>query len=80
MAELLLQQGADWRTLHGFHDNVFGTLSHSSWNDPEDPTAPRDYVGCARVLLENGVPFPEDRYLFSDSVTAYFDSVRLHAR
>jgi ankyrin repeat protein len=76
MAELLLEQGADWRTKHGFGGNVVGTLSHASQNGPEDPAAPRDYAGCARVLVAHGVPIPDGTYTFSAEVAEYLDEVR----
>jgi ankyrin repeat protein len=70
MAELLLASGADWQTKHGYGSNVVGTLSYASQNDPEDPAAPRDYVGCARVIVAHGVPFSElRRYVLSAEVT-----------
>lgn len=80
MATLLLEHGARWETPHGFKNNVMGTLSHSSQEDPEDPSAPRDYVGCARTLIEHGMPLPPEDYVYSSEVTEYFDSVRLQKR
>jgi ankyrin repeat protein len=78
MAELLLSYGADWTTPHGFGGNAVGTLSYASQNDIEDPLAPRDYIGCARVLIAHGVPLPDEkRNTFSSEVTAYFDALRL---
>jgi ankyrin repeat protein len=77
MAALLLDYGADWRTKHGFEDNALGTLSWSSQNEPEDPTAPCDFLGCARTLVEHSVPLPDETYRFSPEVEAYFDSLRL---
>ena len=76
MAELLLKSGADWHTKHGFGDNVVGTLSYASQSAPEDPTAPRDYAGCARVLLAHGVPLSElQHYVFSAEVTEVLDTL-----
>lgn len=78
MTELLMQYGADWRTMHGYGSNVMGTLSHASQNDPEDPLAPLDFVGCARVLIEYGMPLPDsEAFSFSPEVTEYFDALRL---
>ena len=73
MVGLLLDHGADWRTPHGFGNNVVGTLSHASQaEDIEDP-APRDYAGCARALIAHGMPLPdEERYVFSAEVTEVF--------
>ena len=59
-----------WVGLLGTWYNVVGTLSYASQNDPEDPAAPRDYVGCARVIVAHGVPFSElRRYVLSAEVT-----------
>jgi len=78
MTELLLQYGADWKTGHGFGGNVVGTLAYASQDDVEDPSAPRDYVGCARILAAHGVPLPDEQhYTFFSAVTEYFDSLRL---
>ena len=78
MAELLLESGADWRTRHGYKDNVIGTLSFASQDETVEQPAPRDYTGCARALLTHGVPAPnEDDYGFSPEVTAIFDDWRL---
>ncbi len=73
-AELLLRAGADWRTRHGFNDNTLGALAHASQSDlMEDPAAPRDFLGCARALVENGVPLEAvDGYGFSPEVEEYF--------
>lgn len=79
MAELLLKFGADWRTKHGFGDNVLGTLSYASQNDVEDLSAPRDYLGCARTLVTYNVPLPDEHYRFSTEVAEYFDMIRLRA-
>ena len=77
MAELLLRSGADWRTRHGYKDNVIGTLSFASQDETMEQPAPRDYAGCARALLAHGVPVPnEDDYSFSPDVTAIFDASR----
>jgi ankyrin repeat protein len=56
MAALLLDAGADWRTRHGFGDNVLGTLAFASCSQEIADPAPRDYTGCARALLDHGVP------------------------
>lgn len=78
MARLLLENGADWRTLHSFGDNVIGTLSYSSQADNIEGEAPLDFVGCARVLMEFGVPLAEDEnHSFSEEVTEFLDSRRL---
>lgn len=76
MTELLLSGGADWRSEHGYHSNVIGTLSFASQDETLAQPAPRDYVGCARALLAHGVPAPkEDAFSFSDDVAAFFGSM-----
>jgi ankyrin repeat protein len=75
MAELLLANGADWRTHHGFNDNVLGTLSWASRAEDVETPSPRNYVGCARALLAHGVPAPDPAsYTFSDDVAAFFSA------
>lgn len=80
MVELLLGHGADWRARHGFGDNVMGTLSFASQDEATDAPASRDYVKCARALLAHGMPVPdEERYAFSEELTAFFDERRAGA-
>ena len=80
MANLLLDFGADWRTLHSYGNNVLGTLSYASQAEDIEAPSPRDYVGCARALMTYGMPIPEEGgHSFSPEVTEYFDSVRLRA-
>jgi ankyrin repeat protein len=77
MASLLLEQGADWRTRHGYGDNVVGTLSYASQADDIEDPAPRDYIACARALIDHGVPVSATGgYGFSEEVTAYFEGVK----
>lgn len=74
MADLLLASGADWRTPHGFGDNAIGTLSFASRADDIDPSAPRDFLGCARVLLNHGVPRAQmRRYGFAPEITTLLE-------
>lgn len=76
LAALLLDEGADWRTTHGFGDNALGTLSFACQADEIADPAPRDYVGCARELPRHGVPKSEfEKYSFSTDVADYLASV-----
>ena len=72
MLRLLLEEGADWRTEHGFGNNVLGTLSYASQAEDIASIVPQDYVGCARALVEHGVPLSAfGGYDFSDAVSAF---------
>jgi ankyrin repeat protein len=76
MARLLLDQGADWRTPHGFGDNVLGTLSYASRAEDLEESAPRRFVDCARALLDNGIARSNfAAYVFSDEVNAFLEDL-----
>jgi len=74
LTRFLLEHGASWMERHAFGDNVRGILGWASRNQPpyEFPPLVSDWVGCARALVEHGMPIPESGQDYSETVAAYF--------
>jgi ankyrin repeat protein len=72
MAHFLLEHGASWKKPHGFGDNVNGTLQWASRNNDPDQG---DWVGCARALVEHGMPL-DLQGDYSDEVADFFAAQR----
>jgi hypothetical protein len=75
LARFLIQHGASWREMHGFGDDVSGTLHYAG---VERPIPGGDWLACAKVLVEEGgmpVPSPE-LYRLAPALQAYFAALQ----
>ena len=77
LAKFLLEHGASWKEMHGHGDNVNGTLSWASRNRPHSQG---DWVGCARALLDHGLPLDQADLDYGPDVTAFFSAERAGRR
>jgi hypothetical protein len=76
MTRLLLSRGASWTEPHGYGGNVMGTLGYASVAEDIDREHGGDYLGCARALIEHGMPIPPEHFEYSEEIAAYFQSLR----
>ena len=79
MTRLLLSHGANWAEPHGYGSNVMGTLSYASQSEDIDHAHGGDYLGCAKALIEYGMPVPAEKFEYSSEVDEYFQSLRAGA-
>lgn len=76
MTRLLLSHGANWAEPQGYGSNVMGTLSFASQSEDIDDAHGSDYLGCAKALIEYGMPVPPETFGYSSQVDEYFQGLR----
>jgi ankyrin repeat protein len=78
LTRFLLEHGSKWTEQHGYGADACGTLSWASLNEPVEGG---DWVGCARALLDHGMPgatiIPDnpERVLVGGARTRFSDEV-----
>jgi ankyrin repeat protein len=72
LTRFLLEHGSTWTERHGHDGNASGILGWASRNE----TPRGDWLGCAKALVEHGMPIPVKMDDYSKEVVAYFEEVR----